>query len=304
MILKCEKQKDFTKLIKTTGKVTDNSPLFRIFALTITILYDLSRYEGTFQATQDEEGMQMKSMRIRELNLRDLGGTAFSGGVVPSGLYLRSGKLSILTENECADLCKKYHIGCVIDLRTPVEAAEFPDPLPNCVEYLQIPLIKDAAVGVTHETGSDPMTIIRNLRKNPDKLKEMVPDFKALYKDAVTDEYSRSQLDKAVSKLKDNAAKGVCTLFHCTAGKDRTGIVSMALLKSYGVSDEEIIRDYMRTNRNAFWPTIKKCLGVLMLTHNWELVKTCYTSFMAQRELIETAIKHYKTHCATRTFLP
>jgi protein-tyrosine phosphatase len=181
----------------------------------------------------------------------------------------------------------------VIDLRTPVEAAEFPDPIPNGVEYLQIPLIKDAAVGITHETGSDPMTIIRNLRKNPDKLKEMVPDFKALYKDAVTDEYSRSQLDKAVSTLKDNAAKGLCTLFHCTAGKDRTGILSMALLKSYGVSDEEIVKDYMRTNRNAFWPTMKKCLGVGLMTQNWSLVKTAYKSFMADKELIETAIKHY-----------
>ncbi|MBQ1924555.1 MAG: tyrosine-protein phosphatase, partial [Proteobacteria bacterium] len=50
--------------------------------------------------------------------------------------------------------------------------------------------------------------------------------------------------------------------FHCTAGKDRTGIVSMALLKSYGVSDEEIIKDYMRTNRNVLWPTIKKCIGI------------------------------------------
>ena len=233
------------------------------------------------------------SMKRRELNLRDLGGIPFSGGVVPYGLYLRSGKLSILKENECADLAKKYHIGCVIDLRTPVEAAEFPDPIPHGVEYLQIPLIKDAAVGITHETGSDPMTIIRNLRKNPDKLKEMVPDFKALYKDVVTDEYSRSQLDKAVSKLKENAAKGVCTLFHCTAGKDRTGILSMALLKSYGVSDEEIIKDYMRTNRNAFWPTVKKCLGVGLMTRNWSLVKTAYKSFMADQELIETAIKHY-----------
>ena len=235
----------------------------------------------------------MSRMKQYELNLRDLGGIPFEGGVVPYGLYLRSGKLSILTENECAGLCKKYHIGCVIDLRTPVEAAEFPDPIPNGVDYLQIPLIKDAAVGITHETGSDPMTIIRNLRKNPDKLKEMVPDFKALYKDAVTDKYSRSQLDKAVSTLKDNAAKGVCTLFHCTAGKDRTGIVSMALLKSYGVSDEEIIKDYMRTNLNAFWPTIKKCLGVGLLTWNWGLVKIAYKSFMADKELIETAIKHY-----------
>ena len=67
----------------------------------------------------------------------------------------------------------------------------------------------------------------------------------------------------------------------------------MALLKSYGVTDEEIIKDYLHSNRNAFWPTIKKCVGVGILTRNRTLVKTAYTSFMAQRELIETAIKYY-----------
>ena len=70
-----------------------------------------------------------------------------------------------------------------------------------------------------------------------------------------------------------------------------TGIVSMALLRSYGVSDEEIIKDYMRTNRNAFCPTLKKCLGIGLMTWNWDLVKTAYNSFMAQRELIVTALK-------------
>ena len=233
-------------------------------------------------------------MKRLELNLRDLGGIPFTGGVVPKGLYLRSGKLSILTEKECAELCRKHHIGCVIDLRTPVESAEFRDPLPDDVKYMQIPLLKDASVGITHETGSDPMTIIRNLRKHPEKLKDMVPDFAALYIDVVTDDYSRAQLDKVVSTLRENEANGICTLFHCTAGKDRTGIVSMALLKSYGVDDEDIIRDYLRTNRNAFWPTIKKCIGVAILTRNWDLVRTGYNSFMADRKLIETAIKHYK----------
>ena len=229
-----------------------------------------------------------------ELNLRDLGDV---GGValqrVPKGLFLRSGKLSIFTPDECRDFCRKHRIQCVIDLRTPVEAAEYPDPLPDGVQYLQIPLLKDAAVGITRETGSDPMTIIRNLRKHPEKLKEMVPDFKALYTTVVTDEYSRSQLDKAVKTLRENAEKGICTLFHCTAGKDRTGIVSMALLKSYGVGDEAIVKDYLRINRNAFLPTLKKCLGVAFLTRDWSLVKTAWKAFMADRELIETAIKHY-----------
>lgn len=234
-------------------------------------------------------------MKRNVLNLRDLGDIPIQdgNGKTPCGLYLRSGKLSVLTPEECKKLCQEYHIACVVDLRTPIEAQEFPDPLPDGVEYQHISLLKDATVGITHETGSDPMTIIRTLRKNPQKLKEMVPDFKQMYERIVSDEYSRGQLDQIVALLRKNAAEGKCTLFHCTAGKDRTGIVSMALLKSYGVNDEDIIRDYLRTNRYAFWPTTKKCLGVLILTHNWELVKTCYTSFMAQRELIETAIRKY-----------
>ena len=225
------------------------------------------------------------------MNLRDIGGR----NGIPKGMFLRSGKLSILSKEECAELCDKYGIKCVIDLRTPVESAEFPDPIPDGVDYLQIPLLKDATVGFTHETGSDPMTIVRNLRQHPEKLIEMIPDFKALYKEVVTAPYSRSQLDKVVSVMRQNAERGICTLCPCTAGKDRTGIASMALLKSYHVSNEEIIKDYMRTNRNAFWSTMKKCLGVALLTRNWILVKTAYTSLMAHRELIEIAINNYKS---------
>ena len=115
-------------------------------------------------------------MKRHELNLRDLGGIPFANGkgTVPHGLYLRSGKLSILTKEECANLCKEYRIACVIDLRTSVESAEYPDPLSGNVEYLQIPLLKDSTIGITHETGSDPMIVVRNLRKHPEKLKEMI----------------------------------------------------------------------------------------------------------------------------------
>ena len=77
----------------------------------------------------------------RELNLRDLGG--IGNGIVPKGLFIRSGKLSILTPDECTGLCNRYNIKCVIDLRTPVESAEFPDPLPESVVYLQIPLSEE-----------------------------------------------------------------------------------------------------------------------------------------------------------------
>ncbi|MBR2235697.1 MAG: hypothetical protein IJ892_11670, partial [Prevotella sp.] len=66
-----------------------------------------------------------------------------------------------------------------------------------------------------------------------------------------------------------------------------------ALMKSYGIGDKEIVKEFMRTNRNVFWPTMKKCLGVALLTQNWDLVKTAYRCFMADRKLIEVAMKYY-----------
>lgn len=38
------------------------------------------------------------------------------------------------------------------------------------------------------------------------------------------------------------------TVFHCTAGKDRTGFAAALLLKAVDASDEEVMRDYLLTN--------------------------------------------------------
>lgn len=233
-------------------------------------------------------------MKHLTLNFRDLGGVKTQQGRLPKGMFFRCGKLSVLSREECARLLECYKIRCVIDLRTPTEAAEFPDPLPDDVEYMQISLLKDATIGISHETGSDPMTIIKGLRKKPERLKEMIPDFGALYKQIVTEEYSKVQLKKVLAALQTNEAEGKPTLFHCTAGKDRTGIVSMALLKEKGVEEDAIISDFLRTNRSAFLPTVKKCIGIWLLTHKWELVRTAYKCFMADARMIQIAMDNYK----------
>ena len=231
----------------------------------------------------------------KRLNLRELGGIPFSDGkgFVPKGLFWRSGKLGVLTKAECELLCRKLDIKCVVDLRTSMEVSEYPDPLPDSIEYIHIPLLKDSAFGITQETSSDPMTIVRRLRKNPEELLRMIPDFKFIYRSMVTDEYSRCQVAKAVATLRENASSGRATLFHCTAGKDRTGIVAMALLKSYDVGDDAIIKDYLQTNRNSFWHTVRKSLGIALMTRNLHLARIAYNGFMAHREHIEAAMNEY-----------
>ena len=39
-------------------------------------------------------------------------------------------------------------------------------------------------------------------------------------------------------------------VFHCAAGKDRTGIISALLLSLLGVDEEQVIEDYVATSRN------------------------------------------------------
>ena len=61
------------------------------------------------------------------------------------------------------------------------------------------------------------------------------------------------QLPQVLDRLGRNFAKGVAaiadeegaTLFHCRIGKDRSGVFAALLLKLLGVSDEDIIADYL-----------------------------------------------------------
>ncbi len=55
------------------------------------------------------------------------------------------------------------------------------------------------------------------------------------------------QMDKIVSTI-TNANTNV--MYFCGAGKDRTGVVSAAILKKLGYSDKVIVDDYMETMEN------------------------------------------------------
>jgi protein tyrosine/serine phosphatase len=60
-------------------------------------------------------------------------------------------------------------------------------------------------------------------------------------------ELSTEAIARAVRLLVD---EGMPALFHCAAGKDRTGILAALLLSSVGVPDDDIVADYVRTNES------------------------------------------------------
>lgn len=165
-------------------------------------------------------------------NLRDLGGyPAADGKIVKWGLVYRSDDLSDLTDSGVAAL-DTLGVRLVIDFRTRHEALLSPDRLPTTArESLNIPI--DAGRVMSHFQDSD---------LNPAKTRAIMI---SVYRDLAHDFRHAFREFFRLLAVQDNLP----LLFHCTAGKDRTGFAAAMLLTALGVDRETVIEDYLLSNR-------------------------------------------------------
>ena len=105
----------------------------------------------------------------------------------------------------------------------------------------------------------------------------------------VTDEYSVSQLKQIINEIVTSDENAI--LFHCTAGKDRTGIVANILLYILDVDEKEIIKSYLEINkRNSV--KAKLCYYIIrIITWNKELALKTKNYLMVSEECFEETKK-------------
>lgn len=157
----------------------------------------------------------------RVYNTRDLGGyETKDGGATRFGVFLRSDAPCELPEEDVQALLD-YGVTASMDLRSDGERTSRPSSLRNAANYYEKPLFAQAAI-----LGAKPAP-------SPD--------------DTWLDRYidmAESSQAWAVEALRIAAKNEGCLLFHCTTGKDRTGLLSCYLLSIAGVSREDIAADY------------------------------------------------------------
>ena len=168
-----------------------------------------------------------KSLLETTLNTRDLGRyqSSISGNQLKTWHILRSDVQNYPSVNDII-LLKKHRILTVLDLRGTNDVKRKPSGFANEDGFLYINIPIDEGSGIPEST------------------------------DVVSESYlkiAESTNMPCVFRAIASAPEGV--MINCTAGKDRTGVVSAVLLGLCGVSDEDIIRDYMLTktyNRERF----------------------------------------------------
>lgn len=156
-------------------------------------------------------------------NVRELGGYCTGDKKVTAWhRFLRSDAVDKLTEGDVSFL-KEYGLKTVIDLRSDEEAERDPDVFVNNneIDYYHLPLMTEQVDDVTINADSfhiELKSFYLALLKETNKIKKIM--------DAIA------------------MAKEGCILFHCTAGKDRTGIIAMLLLGLANVNRTDIIANY------------------------------------------------------------
>jgi protein-tyrosine phosphatase len=171
-------------------------------------------------------------------NFRDLGGyQTIDGRTVRWRMLYRSDSLHKLN---AADL-KRLHalnIHRVIDLRSQMETQREPDRLPGewTGRLVEIPIL-DSTTQATQESRRE---FLRNL-KHIDPIQ---------YMNQMNVELATKftpQMKQFVGEVL--SANGRPILFHCAAGKDRTGFAAAILLRALGVPQEVVLEDYQLTNQ-------------------------------------------------------
>ncbi|MCC6716589.1 MAG: tyrosine-protein phosphatase [Acetobacteraceae bacterium] len=167
-------------------------------------------------------------------NLRDLGGwPTRDGGRVRRGQVFRSAALHALTPGDTAAL-GELGVRHIVDFRGDAERARWPTRPAEAVTI--------HALTITPITG----TAMRELMNDPASTAEDVARVMRLaYGSYINDWHHRY---RAMFDLLVNDVPAPL-LFHCTAGKDRTGVAAMLILAALGVEEEVIRHDYLATNR-------------------------------------------------------
>ena len=192
------------------------------------------------------------NIRIATLpNLRDLGGYRVnSGGTVRRGVLYRSVELGRMDDADL-ELFRDLGVKTVFDLRTDAEREKSPDRDAGQ---------KEVALNVLADAdGAAPARLLQ-LAGNPAGAEEMLGDGKAkeLFLHAYSEFIDLPSADAAFSRFFTGIAETeeLPALIHCTTGKDRTGWAAASLLLFLGVSEDDVVGDYLRTN-DQLLPALK-----------------------------------------------
>lgn len=190
------------------------------------------------------------------INARDLGGIRIGGKTVKPGLLLRTGHLNEVSDESVRHLSQDLHLKKIFDFRTLQEAAFQPDREIPGAEHILLPTLDVEAEKASGE--AVPQETFLNLPAHIVQLSFthlFQQKARQLYPSLVLSEFSQLQYATFLNLILETEEGSV--LWHCSQGKDRTGIGAALILGALGADTETIVEDFDRSNE-VYRPVVDK----------------------------------------------
>ena len=213
----------------------------------------------TFFAQKRQASSPVPPLQIAGLaNFRDLGGIkTVAGKTIRSRMLFRSDQLAGLQDQQAF---AALAIRSIWDFRTPAEIARDPDP--------QWPAVQCRTADVLAQSQLPSALSLNALLADPAQLNLHLGQGRAallmadIYREMVRNTHAQGVMRQWLHSLCSRELYPV--LWHCTAGKDRTGWATVLLLTILGVPHERILRDYLASNAHVllkYQPMIAQCVA-------------------------------------------
>ena len=180
-------------------------------------------------------------------------------------MLFRSDVLFHLNPKEKAIL-RDNNVKVVVDLRGKDEIEHLKDTNIKAINFINIPLLPEKK-----EDEPSPIVTIKHMT---------LPDMSYAYRQLVMRDRKKAWTETFNLLLENNRG---AILFHCSAGKDRTGVVTAVVLRALGIDKDIIYKDYLLTNEK---PLYYKKMALEMDPESREIF---LDYFQAKKEYLDAA---------------
>lgn len=188
--------------------------------------------------------MEQNVLNIEKgFNFRDIGGYETQDGkIIKMHKVVRSGMLYTLNEHDLTYL-NDYGVRYDIDFRSKEEQKEMPDKIPSKAEYISDPVFPEDETNSTEKAQMRKKAFLEDPNAGYNNMIQS-------YKDIVIAPSAQKAYRVFFDKLLENDQDDQVVLFHCTAGKDRTGMGAVYLMSILGIPADVIREDYLSSNKH------------------------------------------------------